>query len=232
MARGILIVGQSGTGKSTSIANLNPEETFIVNVQGKDMPFKGYAKNYKKVNITAGPPKEGNMLVTDDPIIIKKCIEFVASSRPEIKSIIIDDWQYAAANEFMRKAEQKGFEKFTSMGKNIWMIAELPKQLTRDDLDIFYLTHSESAFDDSTGQRYAKAKTVGKLVDNVITLEGMFTIVIYTEVEKTKEGIKHWFVTQNDGSTTAKSPMGMFNEIKIPNDLKFVKEKLNEYYNG
>jgi hypothetical protein len=112
------------------------------------------------------------------------------------------------------------------------MIAELPKQLTRDDLDIFYLTHSESAFDDSTGQKYAKAKTVGKLVDNVITLEGMFTIVIYTEVEKTKEGVKHWFVTQNDGSTTAKSPMGMFEEIKIPNDLKLVKEKLNEYYNG
>jgi adenylate kinase family enzyme len=232
MARGILIVGQSGTGKSTSVSTLDPKETFIINVQGKDMPFKGYNKNYTKVNIASGPPVKDNMLVSDDAIVIKKVIEYIASNRPEIKSIIIDDWQYAAANEFMRKAEQKGFEKFTSIGKNIWMIAELPKQLTRDDLDIFYLTHSESAFDDSTGQKYAKAKTVGKLVDNVITLEGMFTIVIYTEIEKTKEGVKHWFVTQNDGSTTAKSPMGMFEEIKIPNDLKLVKEKLNEYYNG
>ena len=137
-----------------------------------------------------------------------------------------------SANEFMRKAEQKGFDKFTSIGKNIWMIAELPRTIERDDLDIFYLTHAESAFDESTGSKYAKAKTVGKLVDNVITLEGMFTIVIYTEVEKTKEGIKHWFVTQNDGSTTAKSPIGMFDEIKIPNDLNVVKEKLNEYYEG
>ncbi len=122
-------------------------------------------------------------------------------------------------------------DKFTSIGKNIWMLAELPKNLDRDDLDIFYLTHAESAFDDSTGSKFMKAKTVGKLVDNVITLEGMFTIVIYTEVEKTKEGVKHWFVTQNDGSTTAKSPMGMFDEVKIPNDLNLIKEKLNEYYN-
>ena len=232
MARGILIIGQSGTGKSTSVATLDPKETFIINVQGKDMPFKGYLKNYQQVDIAAGPPKTGNMLVSDDAMVIKKVIEFVSENRPEIKSIVIDDWQYAAANEFMRKAADKGFEKFTSIGKNIWMIAELPKQLKRVDLDIFYLTHAESAFDDSTGSKFMKAKTVGKLVDNVITLEGMFTVVIYTEVEKTKEGIKHWFITQNDGSTTAKSPMGMFDETKIPNDLKFVKEKLNEYYNG
>jgi hypothetical protein len=231
MARGILIVGQSGTGKSTSVSNLKPEETFIINVQGKDMPFKGYNKNYKKVDITKGPPKEGNMLISDNPANIKGVVEYISTNRPEIKSIIIDDWQYAAANEFMRKADQKGYDKFTSIGKNIWMIAELPKNLQRDDLDIFYLTHSEQAFDDSTGSRYAKAKTVGKLVDNVITLEGMFTVVLFSDVEKTKEGIKHSFVTQNDGTTTAKSPLGMFSELKIPNDLKVVKEKLNEYYN-
>ncbi len=108
MARGVLIVGQSGTGKSTSVSTLKPEETFIVNVQGKDLPFKGYNKNYKRVNISSGPPKEGNMLISDDPIVIKKVIEFVSSNRPEIKTIVIDDWQYASANEFMRKAEQKG----------------------------------------------------------------------------------------------------------------------------
>ena len=231
MAKGVLIIGESGTGKSTSVSALNPAETFIINVQGKDLPFKGFYKSYKAVDISSGPPKEGNLLNSSDPAIIRKAVAYVNDHRPDIKNIVIDDWQYVAATEFMNKAEQKGFDKFTSIGKNIWSIANLAKECSRTDLTIFYLTHSESAMDEATGARYMKAKTVGKLVDNVITLEGMFTIVLYTDVEKTKEGIKYSFVTQNNGSTTAKSPMGMFEEYKIPNDLEYVKAKIEEYYN-
>jgi hypothetical protein len=109
MSRSALIIGESGTGKSTSIRNLNPAETFIINVQGKDLPFKGYSKNYKAVDITAGPPKEGNLLNSSDPAVIRKTVLYINENRPEIKNIVMDDWQYVAATEFMNKAEQKGW---------------------------------------------------------------------------------------------------------------------------
>lgn len=230
MSKAALIVGESGTGKSTSVSFLDPKETFIINVQGKDLPFRGYSKNYRPIP-EEGPPSEGNLLNTSDPKLIAKVVTYVSENRPEIKNIIIDDWQYVAATEFMNKAEQKGFDKFTSIGKNIWTIAYLPKLCKRDDLILFYLTHSESAVDETTGGRYMKAKTVGKLVDNVVTLEGMFTIVLFTDVEKTKEGIRYSFLTQNTGSNTAKSPMGMFETLKIPNDLNMVRNTVYEYYN-
>jgi hypothetical protein len=232
MAKGVLIIGASGTGKSTSVSHLNPQETFIINVQNKDLPFKGAYKNYKYVDIEVGPPTEGNLAITNNPVVIKKLCEYIDTNRPDIKNIVIDDWQYVAATEFMQKADQKGFDKFTSIGKNIWLIADLPNVLKRRDLDLFYLTHSESAYDEITGTQKMKAKTVGKLVDNVLTLEGMFTVVLYTDVVKTKEkGIEYTFITQNDGTSTAKSPMGMFEDLKIPNNLQLVKEKMYEYYN-
>lgn len=230
MTKATLIIGASGSGKSSSISNLDPSSTFIISVQNKPLPFPGSGKSYKKVDLTKGPPKEGNLVVTNNPHTIKKIIEFVEKERPDIKTIILDDWQYVAATEFMQKAEQKGFDKFTSIGKNIWMLADLPNNLEREDLDLFYLTHSESTYDEATGSQKLKAKTVGKLVDNVLTLEGMFTTVLYTDVKKTKEGLRYSFITQNDGSSTAKSPMGMFEDIEIPNDLNIVKKAIHEYY--
>jgi nicotinamide riboside kinase len=223
MAIGTLVIGDSGTGKSTSVETLNPEDTFIINVQGKPLPFKN---KYTKTTT----PKEGNLYVTDDAKIIKSLLQFISANRPEIKHVVIDDNQYASANEFMRRAEEKGFDKFTSIAKNIWSTAEVLKEL-RDDLIVFILHHSEEATD-SAGSRYKKAKTIGKLVDDKITLEGMYTIVLYTDVQKNDDKqIEYKFVTQNTGNTTAKSPKGMFDELYIPNDLKLVSDKINEYYN-
>lgn len=230
MAKATLIIGASGSGKSTSISELDPSSTFIISVQNKPLPFPGSGKNYKRVDLSKGPPKEGNLVVTNNPQVIKKVIEYIDAERPDIKTLVLDDWQYVAATEFMQKAEQKGYDKFTSIGKNIWMLADLPNNLQRDDLDLFYLTHSESSYDEATGAQKLKAKTVGKLVDNVLTLEGMFTTVLYTNVEKTKEGLRYSFITQNDGSSTAKSPMGMFKELEIPNNLNIVKKAIHEYY--
>lgn len=162
MSRAVLIIGESGTGKSTSLATLDPKETFIVNVQGKDLPFKGFSKNYVTVDLKDGPPSKGNLLNSSDPATIIKVVRYISESRPDIKNIIIDDWQYVAATEYMNKAEQKGFDKYTSIGKNIWSIATLPKLCERDDLMLFYLTHAESATDETTGAKYAKAKTLGE----------------------------------------------------------------------
>ena len=229
-AIGVLVVGPSGAGKSASMRNLDPKSTYIINVQGKPLPFpKG--KEYTRIP-KGGRPDSGNMYSTDDVPTILQVMQFVSDKMPDIKTIVLDDWQYCAANEFMRKAEQKGFEKFTQIGKHIWESANAPTNL-RDDLTVIYLTHEEE-LTDSTGARKKKAKTIGKLVDDKITLEGMFTIVLYADVEaKEKDGNKKlWnhFVTQNTGDTTAKSPMGMFNELKVDNDLKNVVDTINEYY--
>jgi len=229
-AIGVCIIGPSGVGKSTSMMNLDPKSTYIINVQGKALPFpKG--RDYKKVAKGASPDG-GNMYSTDDVPTILQVMKFINDKMPHIKTIIVDDWQYCAANEFMRKAEIKGFDKFTQIGKHIWELANAPADL-RDDMTVVYLTHDEEVMD-SSGVRKRKAKTVGKLVDNVVTLEGMFTIVLYAGVDTKEEGgtKKLWnhFVTQNTGDTTAKSPMGMFNELKIDNDLKKVISNIDDYY--
>ena len=125
------------------------------------------------------------------------------------------------ANDFMRKAMEKGFDKFTQIGQNVWKIIT-ESQKCRPDLNIYFLMHLE--LDANNGKK--KAKTIGKMLDEKITLEGLFTIVLFTSLEN-KE---YTFITQNDGNNTGKSPKGMFESFKIPNDLALVNQKINEYY--
>jgi hypothetical protein len=224
MGKGIMIIGESGTGKSTSMESLNPEETFIINVKNKSLPFRGWKTKYQKFNSTT---KEGNHAVTDQAAQVLALLNFINKELPKVKTVVIDDFQYIAASEFMAKASEKGFDKFTSIGKNIYTTADAPSKL-RDDLNVVYLCHPEESTDVS-GNKRVKAKTVGKLVDNVVTLEGLFTIVLYTEVVKEKGTMNYSFITQNDGTNTAKSPRGMFDTFRIPNDLKFVLDAVNSY---
>lgn len=227
MAKRILVVGNSGSGKSTSIRKLKPEETFIINVEGKDLPFK--PQGYTNVDIKAGPPAKGNVASTHEASTIMRIMEYVSQNRPEIKHIIVDDFQYVSMHEFMSKIAQKGFEKFNVMGKNLTDMVSFPKHL-REDLKVYFFSHPEIVKDELTGEVSYKAKTLGKLVDNVVTLDGMFSIVLFTEIVKTKEGIEHYFVTQSDGSTTAKTPIGMFNNVRIPNDLSLVNDAIDNFY--
>jgi hypothetical protein len=226
MGLGILIGGESGSGKSTSIEHLDPKETFLINVKNKSLPFKGWKSKYTpfgKDNLN------GNYLHTESPDAIMKTMQYVSDNMKHIKQLIIDDFQYMGAAEFMQRASEKGFDKFTSIGKNIYSVADYHNKL-RDDLTVIYTNHLDETTD-AYGDRKVKAKTVGKLVDNVVTLEGLFTIVLYTKVKKTKDGMEYVFETQNNGSNTAKSPRGMFDSLEIPNDLAFVLAKANEYYN-
>lgn len=218
MANMVLVIGESGTGKSTSIRNLNPEETFIINILDKPLPFKGYKKNYKKITQESG----GNYFASDDIQRIKKMLIYIAEKMPEIKNVIIDDFQYLMANEFMRRAKDRGFDKFTEIAQNAWS-AIIQAQLLRDDLTIYFLSHSEFSADG-----LYKCKTIGKMLDDKITLEGMFTVVLHTTVQ---DG-KYKFLTQHDGAHIAKSPDGMFDDLLIDNDLSFVKSKMNEYFIG
>jgi hypothetical protein len=227
MAQGVLIIAESGSGKSTSIESLDPKETFIINVANKPLPFKGWKKKY---TIWSKDNPTGNMYDKATPENIEACIKYVSEKRPEIKTIVVDDFQYMSSFEFFDKADEKGYEKFTKIGAHLARVARMPKDM-RADLTIFFLTHAEESTD-MEGKRKFKAKTIGKMVDEKLTLEGLFSIVLFGKVKKDKEGnIRYVFETQTTGENTCKSPRGMFPTFEISNDLKVVIDAITEYEN-
>ena len=227
-ANAVLIVGDAGSGKSTSMTFLPPEETFILNVSAKPLPFKGWKKKYTELN--KDNPK-GNLMNTDNADMIVKTIKYISTDRPEIKYIVIDDSQYVAANEYMRKIHEKGFDKFTSIASNIYKMPMATKDKdVRDDLVVFFLSHADAA-QNSEGVEYQRAKTLGKMINNNITYEGLFTIVLFTYKKIVKNETEYGFITNGDPGNTAKSPMGMFPK-EIPNNLLSVAEGIKKYEEG
>jgi hypothetical protein len=241
MAEGVMVIGPSGSGKSASTEGMT--QTFFINTIGKRFPYRN---DYKSQKIPTPPPtvkieqmidhfpekmEEGvSVIQTDSAKVLEASIKYIDKHRPDIKKIVVDDWQYVAANDFMRKANVKGFDKFTQIGRDIWSMANTVSELEREDLIVYFLTHSED-ITDPLGNKSTKAKTIGKLVDNVITLEGMFTIVLYagSELNKNKEP-EYFIYTHNNGSNTCKSPKGMFDQSKIPNELAKVDSTIREFY--
>lgn len=225
MAQSVLIIAESGGGKSTSGRNLDPKETFWINVANKPLPFKGWKKKYTKLS-KENP--EGNLSAVATPAGIIKAMEYVSESRPEIKNLIIDDWQYMSAFEYFDRADEVGYAKFTDIGKWLAKVAKKPISL-RDDLYVFFMTHSEETTD-YKGKRKQKAKTIGKMVDEKLTLEGLFSIVLYGKIIANDQKERQYvFQTFSDGSDTCKTPMGMFNEEYIVNDLQLVKEAIVKF---
>ena len=201
MAIPVLILGQSGTGKSYSMKNFNEDEICLISVQKALLPFR------KKFTET---------VVTDKYSEIIKAMESTKK-----KVIVIDDTQYLMCNEFMRRATEKGFDKFTEIAQNFWSLVVQEINSLPDDTIVYLLCHTST---DENGVE--KMKTIGKLVDEKITPEGLFTIVLKTAVS---DG-NYAFVTQNNGKDTVKSPEGMFSTYAINNDLKYVDEKIRNYY--
>lgn len=216
------IVGQTGTGKSTSIKHLDPKETYIINVAKKELPFKGSEKLY---NLDSKNYKE-----VDDANEISRLLKTISEKAPHIKQIIIEDSNYIMGFNMVAKATETGFTKFSLMAKDMVDLVRTARQL-RDDLIIYYFTHPETIEDGGEIVGY-KIKTAGKLIDNQINLEGLFTVVLYTNVEEKKDGtIDYNFVTNRYKKMPAKSPDGMFAELKIPNNLQEVSNTIREYYN-
>lgn len=217
MNNAILILGPSGSGKSTSLRNLNHEQTFLINVLDKPLPWKSFKKDYFPMNKEGG----GNYYATDDFDAMVRCIRYINEKRLDIKTLVLDDFQHIMTNAFMRRASEKGFEKFTDLGRHIWMVIEEIKNC-RDDLFCCVLTHSDL---DSNGN--SKMKTIGRMVDEKVDIPSRFTVVFHTMVI---DG-KYKFLTQNNGLHLAKSPMGMFEEQFIENDIAQVIETIHTYYN-
>ncbi len=218
MGKIVFVVGKSGTGKSTSLRNLDADETYIISVCNKDLPFRGSANKYK----VKSEDHKGNLFVTNDHNKIIKAIEGIGNTRPDIKNLIIDDFNYILTHQVFENAMTKGFDKFTIMAKSINDILE-KIQLMRSDLYVFIMWHTEL---DTDGTH--KIKTVGKMIDNQITPEGLAAIVLHTQVKDKK----YKFLTNTDGMHIAKSPFGMFEDDLIDNDLQYVIDKMNSYYNS
>lgn len=216
MSKSILILGESGTGKSSAIRTLDPSETMIINVVGKPLPFRGANSKYVRLSQDGS---EGNYYSSDEHLAIMRVIKLVNSKRLDIKNLIIDDFGYTITNSFMRKATQTGYQKYTELGLDAFNVLDTIGKL-RDDLFCFVMMHTEI---DQQG-RY-KPKTVGKMIDQHICIEGKFSYVYHALVS---EG-NYRFLTNNDGQYMAKTPMGMHDELFIDNDLKLITEKINEY---
>lgn len=199
MAIIVMVYGQSGTGKSTSLRNFKPEDVCIVNVSGKPLPFKNKHKTFN----------------TDDYMAIDAAIK-----KAPTKSIVIDDATYLMTGEYMRTAKVTGYQKFTDMALNYYTLVKAASALP-DDKIVYFMGHSDM---DANGNE--KFKTIGKMLDEKVTLEGMFTIVLKTVVT---DG-KYQFSTRNSGQDTVKTPLGMFNDVLIDNDLAMVDKTIREYY--
>jgi hypothetical protein len=216
------IVGATGTGKSTSIKHLDPKETYIINVAKKELPFKGSEKLYNVEN--------KNYAELDDAIEITQRLRVLSEKAPHIKNIIIEDSNYIMGFNIVSKATEVGYTKFSLMAKDMVELFREARRL-RDDIKVFYLTHPETIEDGGDIIGY-KIKTAGKLIDNQVLLEGLLTVCLYTHVEESKDGVVTYsYLTNRFKKYPAKSPDGMFDEIKIPNDLSYIAKKLDEYYN-
>ena len=195
----VLILGESGSGKSTSLRNFEPSEIGIFNVAGKPLPFR---KKLPKATISDYGKIMAGMQKSDK------------------KSFAIDDSQYLLCFEMFSHAKETGYQKFTDMALNFYTLIKFVIDRLPDDVIVYFLHHTET---DANGK--LKAKTVGKMLDEKLTVEGLFSIVLLCQTD----GTRHYFVTQSDGYTTAKSPMDMF-DLEIDNDLKFVDTKIREYF--
>lgn len=217
----VLVIGASGTGKTTSLETLPPKETVLINVMGKRLPFPD-ADEYVEGK---------NMFVTASASEILSLIEKFKdnSYMPEVKNIVVDDGQYIMASEFMQKIRVTGYEKWNQMAEGIWKILVAASKM-RGGLKIFFLTHEETVVVGSTVTE-KKMKTLGKLLDDKLTPEGMSTIVFFSGVSVGEPGKPrdYYFQTQHDGVSPAKSPRGMF-PLLIANDLDVVSKRIDEYY--
>ena len=215
------IVGPTGTGKSTSIKHLDPKETYIINVAKKELPFKGSEKLYNTEN--------KNYKEVDDANEITRLLKTISEKAPHIKNIVIEDSNYIMGFNIVAKATEVGFTKFSLMAKDMVDLFREARKL-RDDLKVFYFTHPETIEDGGEIIGY-KIKTAGKMIDNQVLLEGLLTVCLYTYVEENKDGTANYsFVTNRYRKYPAKSPDGMFDEVKIPNNLQTVVDTIKEYY--
>lgn len=233
MANLISIVGGSGSGKSTSIQYLNPKETFVIAVTKKDLPFGGTMVDYAKYHPKTNP--EGNHYTTHKAVDIIKLLGMI-NKRKDIKYVVIDDVQYIMGKQAMERSKEKNFDKHVDIASDYNAVIEKALSL-RDDLYIFTLTHADVEKDRDGNITSAKIKTLGAMLDKVVTVDGLYTWNLWCEklVDYDDEGNEmtyHVFKTNDPtGISTCKTPYGAFEDMYIPNSLELVVESIEAYRN-
>ena len=226
MANNVIILGKSGSGKSTSIKGLDPKETVIINTLKKRLPFKGSNTLYSKEN--------KNLFNVDEYTSVISLLQNISDKAPYVKNIVLDDIVYTMRKEYFRRSKETGYGKYTELAAHFQQIISTCEGL-RDDLNVFFILHSEDIVSDNTITGY-KVATIGKLIDNQYNPVEEVPMVLYAAVKYDEKGAPTYgFYTHatKEGSIEipAKTPDGMFSEGFIPNDLGAVVKAMNEYYN-
>lgn len=225
-AETIAIVGESGSGKSTSLRNLDPKETFIISTTGKPLPFRGYRKKYQELKKVNGE-YVGNYYISSNYSKILNMLKIINLKMPNIKQVVVDDWQYMLSYEFVDRATEVGYTKFSELAQHAMEVLRYSEQM-REDCKMIFLTHSENV-GDVMNPKYV-IKTIGKLLAEKVTLEGMFTYVFFTKIVEGDDGkMEYKFLTNTDGECVAKTPMGMFSDMLVDNDLAEIIKVIDSY---
>lgn len=225
MANLIMILGPTGSGKSTSIKTLDPKETVIINVLEKELPFKGSRKLYNK--------ESKNLFNVHKPLEVIQYLENISTKATYVKNVIVDDSTYIMRSEFFDRSKERGFDKYNELADHFRRIIATCNSL-RSDLTIFMMIHSEPVETDGSIIGY-KVSTVGKLLDKMYNPVESVSIALYCEPQFDDKGnASYGFYTHKKvvkgAELPCKTPDGMFDEDYIPNDLGYVLEKVNEYY--
>lgn len=225
MANVCMILGPSGTGKSTSIKGLDPKETVVLNVLRKRLPFKGSNNIYNAEN--------KNLFPIDDYTQIVNLLETINKKAPHVKNVIIEDMTYIMRKEFFKRAKETGYGKFTEIAQHFQQVISTCESM-RDDVNVFFILHSEAIQSDKTTIGY-KVSTVGAMIDSQYNPVEVVPMVLYSAIKFDDKGnASYGFYTHRcmEGTVEipAKSPDGLFEEDFIPNDLGLVVKSMNEYY--
>lgn len=213
MAKIIGIMGESGAGKTTSLKDLDPKTTFIIDADKKGLSWKGWRKDYSL--------EARNYMATDNPVTVRSLLKNINDKAKHIKVAVVDTLNGIMVADEMRRSKEKGYDKWTDLAACVWETVD--DALTyRDDLTIIFICHSQTEMTDS-GYEWTRIKTSGKKLDKIV-LESKFNTVL---LAKCIDG-KHIFETQSNFST-AKSPLGAFDSLEIPNDMTLVLKALEEF---
>lgn len=223
MAKTVLIIGKTGTGKTTSIRTLDPKETVILRVINRTLPFK-FEGIYGR--------EQKNMFSTPTYEEVLKALAW-CDKQQNVKNVVITDGTYIIRQEYFKTANQKNYEKYTAFAMHMQQILKAIQEL-RDDITVFMEYHVENTVNDNGATEY-KPSTVGKLLDSQYNILENVDIVLFTSLKYEDQGIIYGLITnrtldRNGAEIPAKSPMGMFDELFVPNDLALVSKKIKEYY--
>ena len=230
MATPILVMGEIGTGKSVSMRNLDPKTTFIIASDMKPLTIPNSKTNYKtilkengKLDIAAT-----NYYETKDAQIVKALLTQISNTRPDIKVIIVDTITSIITDEIMKRSHEKGFGKYTDVALDAYELITMLRGL-REDLTIVVMSHTEDNYDSEGVLKTSFKVPAGKAIGNQFKPEAYFHMILYTDVSMVNNKPEYSFLTENNGKNTCRSPLGLFSEYKIPNDLSYVISEYQKY---